>query len=175
MAAESTALTTASQQTMPEWMATIFGQLEAAMPVAKMLASSELVPKCYREKPADIIIAAAMGRRLGVDLFSSLDGIAPINGRPQVWGDLALALCQQSPQFLDHVVSYEGTEYEDGFAAICTVTRKGRSPHTERFTVADAKRAAKWDERPRSSARAKTAGPIRRTTTRRGIATPSAC
>jgi hypothetical protein len=67
---------TALSVSTPAWTAGIYGQLDAARPVAELLAKSELVPKGFQGKPMDILIAGAMGARLGLDLFSSLSGIA---------------------------------------------------------------------------------------------------
>jgi hypothetical protein len=134
----STALTVST----PAWTAGIYGQLDAARPVAELLAKSELVPKGFQGKPMDILIAGAMGARLGLDLFSSLSGIAVVNGRATLWGDALLAVCQQHPQFEDY--HQEITGDGDQMAAAVTVKRKGRSPHTETFGVADAKRAGLW-------------------------------
>lgn len=134
----STALAVAT----PAWTAGIYGQLDAARPVAELLSKSELVPKQFAGKPMDILIAGAMGARLGLDLFSSLAGIAVVNGRATLWGDALLAVCQQHPQFEDY--HQEITGEGEQMAASVTVKRKGRSPHTEMFSVADAKRAGLW-------------------------------
>lgn len=134
----STALAVAT----PAWTAGIYGQLDAARPVAELLSKSELVPKQFAGKPMDILIAGAMGARLGLDLFSSLAGIAVVNGRATLWGDALLAVCQQHPQFEDY--HQEITGEGEQMAASVTVKRKGRSPHTEVFSVADAKRAGLW-------------------------------
>jgi hypothetical protein len=128
--------------TTPAWTAGIYGQLDAARPVAELLAKSELVPKGFQGKPMDILIAGAMGARLGLDLFSSLSGIAVVNGRATLWGDALLAVCQQHPAWEDYQQEIIGEG--DKMAAKVTVTRKGRSPHSETFSVEDAKRAGLW-------------------------------
>lgn len=134
----STALTVAT----PAWTAGIYGQLDAARPVAELLAKSELVPKQFAGKPMDILIAGAMGARLGLDLFSSLSGIAVVNGRATLWGDALLAVCQQHPEWEDY--KQEITGEGDKMAARVTVKRKNRSAHSETFGVEDAKRAGLW-------------------------------
>lgn len=128
--------------TTPAWTAGIYGQLDAARPVAELLAKSELVPKQFAGKPNDILIAGAMGARLGLDLFSALAGIAVVNGRATLWGDALLAVCQQHAQFGDYQQEVEGDG--ENMSARVTVTRKGRSPHVETFSVSDAKRAGLW-------------------------------
>ncbi|HAT10283.1 MAG TPA: hypothetical protein DCS97_06760 [Planctomycetes bacterium] len=136
--------TTALSVSTPAWTAGIYGQLEAAKPVAEMLAKSELVPKGFQNKPNDILIAGAMGARLGLDLFSSLAGIAVVNGRATLWGDALMAVCMNHPAFEDCIEEVVGKPYEDDFAAVCTVKRKGRAPKTVRFSVIEAKEASLW-------------------------------
>lgn len=93
------ALSLGGTPSAPAWLAAVAGSLTEALPVAKMLASSGLVPKAYEGKPEAILIAGAMGARLGLDLFSSLSGIAVINGRPTLWGDAMLAVCMARPDW----------------------------------------------------------------------------
>lgn len=135
---------TQNENKLPAWLVGLGGDLANAMPVAKMLAESELVPKAFKGKPADILIAGAMGARLGVDLFTALSGIASINGRPSVYGDLMLAVCMNHPAFEDCLEVFEGKPYEDTFTAICTAKRKGREPVVRRFSVIEAKEASLW-------------------------------
>lgn len=134
--------TTALTVSSPAWTAGIYGQLDAARPIAEMLSKSDMIPKGFQGKPNDILIAGAMGARLGLDLFSSLAGIAVVNGRATLWGDALLAVCQQHPAWEDYQQSVAG----EGEAMVATVTvkRKGQSAHTETFSVGDAKRAGLW-------------------------------
>lgn len=138
MSNESTS-TTALAVTTPAWTAGIYGQLEAAKPVAEMLAKSELVPKQFQGKPNDILIAGAMGARLGLDLFSALAGIAVVNGRATLWGDAMLAVCQNHPEWGDMEIGRAGEG--DQFSVVVTIHRKGHKPCTQQFSMADAKHA----------------------------------
>lgn len=114
--------------------------LEAAREVATLLSKSDLVPKAFAGKPNDILIAGAMGSRLGLDLFSALSGIAVVNGRPTLWGDAQLAVCQSRPDWAGMKV--EATGAGDTYAVTVTVTRKGHAePYVGTFSMADAKRA----------------------------------
>ena len=135
---------TTTTPALPAWLAGITGDLITALPVAKMLAESDLVPKAYRGKPSDILIAGAMGARLGVDLFTALSGIASVNGRPSLYGDLLMAVCANHPDFQDCEESFDGTPYEDNFKAVCSVTRKNRKPVVRTFSVIEAKEASLW-------------------------------
>jgi hypothetical protein len=140
----TTNTTTALAVSTPAWTAGIYGQLDAARPVAELLAKSELVPKGFQGKPGDILIAGAMGARLGLDLFSSLAGIAVVNGRATLWGDALLAVCMAHPSYEDCVEEMVGKPYDDDFHAVCTVKRSGRAPKVCRFSVIEAKEAGLW-------------------------------
>ncbi len=128
---------TITESKLPGWLRGFSeGTLEQAQAVATLLSKSDLVPKIFIGKPGDILIAGAMGARLGMDLFSSLAGIAPINGRASIWGDAMLAVCQNSPDYVDIKEVEEGDG--DAFKATCTVLRRGRDPYTKAFSMKDA-------------------------------------
>ena len=116
---------------------------DQAMKCAEWMAKSDLVPKAYHNKPHDIVIAAAMGARLGLDPFSALAGIAVINGRPCLWGDAMLAVCQHRSDWDGMRVEWSGETAND---LTCTVTigRKGSTPYTGSFSVEEAKKASLW-------------------------------
>lgn len=136
--------------TQPSGPAAGFGLLmspqtiEQVQAFCTMLSKTEFVPKSFRGKPDSIMVVGAMGARLGVDVFSAMAGIADINGRPSVWGDLLLAVCMNQPQFEDCLESYEGKPYEDTFKAICVAKRKGREPVVRSFSVIEAKESGLW-------------------------------
>lgn len=109
---------------------------------ADLAAASELVPKDYRNKPANVMIAVQMGSELGLSPMQSLQSIAVINGRPGVWGDGLIGLCRQSPLCEDIIETFEGAG--ESLTAVCVAIRRGKQPVTSRFSVADAKRAGLW-------------------------------
>jgi hypothetical protein len=105
---------------------------------AKVIAASDLAPKDYKGKPENCLIAVQMGAELGLAPMQAIQNIAVINGRPSLFGDAVLAVCQSSPDFEDIVESC------DGQVATCTVRRRGRSPVTHSFSQDDAKKAGLW-------------------------------
>jgi hypothetical protein len=118
--------------------------IEQVQTFCTMLSKTDFVPKAFRGKPDSIMVVGAMGARLGVDVFSAMAGIADINGRPSVWGDLLLAVCMNNPHFEDCLESFEGKPYEDTFRAVCIAKRKGREPIVRSFSVIEAKEAGLW-------------------------------
>jgi len=109
--------------------------LTEAIALAKMMAASDIVPKDYKGKAANILVAIQFGSEIGLPPMQSLQSIAVINGRPSLWGDGALALIQGHPDFEDIQESDTGKE------ATCVIKRRGRSPVIRKFSDEDAQKA----------------------------------
>ena len=115
---------------------------EEAYRIAKVLAASDLVPKDYRDKPENCLVAMQWGADVGLPGLQALQNIAIINGRPSIWGDAAKALVIASPMCEDIQERIEGDG--EAMVAVCTAKRKGRAPVEQRFSVADARKAGLW-------------------------------
>lgn len=113
-----------------------------ALKMAQYIAQSGLCPSSYKNKPQDVLVAAAMGNQLGLDVFASMQGIAIVNGRPSLWGDVLRSLILAHPKLENIEESYEGEG--DALTAVCVITRKGMSPYSATFSVQDAKDAGLW-------------------------------
>jgi hypothetical protein len=120
-----------------------FGEL---VEFAAIAARSQLVPKDYRGRPEDILLAVQLGSEVGLRPMQSLQNIAVINGRPTVWGDALPGLCKASPVYEDLVETWEREDDPDFLIAVCTAKRHGSTPVTARFSVMDAKRAGLWSK-----------------------------
>jgi hypothetical protein len=113
------------------------------MNVAKQLSTSAMIPKNFTGKPMDIMVAMEMGRTIGLSMIQSLQCIAVINGRPSMWGDAVLAVCQGHPshEWLKEEPIYKGSDIA-GYK--CTVKRRNQDAHIVVFMVEDAKKAGLW-------------------------------
>ena len=60
---------------------------EQALTFANYLAESEMVPKNFRGKPGDCLIAMQWGYDVGLKPLQALQNIAVINGKPGLYGD----------------------------------------------------------------------------------------
>lgn len=111
---------------------------------AALISKTDMVPKDFREKPGNCLVAMMMGHELGLPYLQALQNIAVINGRPSIWGDLALAIVQNKgilESFKERDPS-EALKLQEGR---CTILRKGsKEPYTVNFTVQDAKTAGLW-------------------------------
>lgn len=120
-----------------------------AFDACKALARSDFAPKAYTGKPESIAIAAAMGARLGLDVFSSIQNIAVINGRPTLWGDAMLAVCQSHPHWRGMDVEWSASN--GGGEDTVTVTVRRAEGHdvgryVGRFSVKEARTAGVWEK-----------------------------
>lgn len=121
-----------------------FDGIKDAIDFAQFIAKSDLVPKAYQGKPADIVIAMQMGMELGFSPLQALQSIAVINGKPGIYGDGIPALIIGQPECEDfHEVEPQGEEPTQ-WVATCTITRRGKSPVVRTFSYADAKKAGLW-------------------------------
>lgn len=114
-----------------------------ALRFAKTASESAFVPKEFRGKPAECMLAVQKGAEVGLQPLESLQSIAVINGRPCIWGDAAMALVQASPvcEYVTERIEGEG----ESMVAICEAKRRGYpTPTVVRFSVADAKKAGLW-------------------------------
>jgi len=108
---------------------------EQALTFADYLADSDLVPKDFKGKPANCLIAMQWGAELGLKPLQALQNIAVINGRAALWGDAVLALVRNSPvcEFVE--------EWDANETAHCKVKRKGEKETLVTFSMEDAKKA----------------------------------
>ncbi len=110
--------------------------LEEALKFADIMSKSDLVPKDFKDKPGNILVAIQKGLEIGLSPMAALESIAVINGRASLWGDALLGLVQVSPQYEWHNEA-ESTPTK----GVCIVKRKGHEPHRVEFSIEDAKRA----------------------------------
>lgn len=111
-----------------------------AMELAKTLASSQLIPKAFQQRPGDVFVAMMWSHSLGIPIVQGLQGIAVINGKPSLYGDALLAVCMGSGQMADIEETVTGSA--DNLTATCKVTRRGKpTPVVSTFSMADARSA----------------------------------
>ena len=109
--------------------------IDEALKFADFLAASDIVPKDFQKKPANILVAVQWGMELGLQPMQAMQSIAVINGRPSLWGDAVIALVRSSP-LCEYVY-----ETDDGETASCRVKRVGEDEQTRTFSMTDAQQA----------------------------------
>lgn len=108
---------------------------EQAVKFSHMLADSDFVPKDFKGKPGNCLIAMQWGAEIGLKPLQSLQNLAVINGRPALWGDSVIAIVRGSP-VCEYVI-----ENDDGHTAFCKVKRRGEPEQVRTFSMDDAKAA----------------------------------
>lgn len=108
---------------------------EQALTFSTYLADSDMVPKDFKGKPGNCLIAMQWGAELGLKPLQALQNLAIINGRPSLWGDAVIALVRSSPA-CEWVI-----EDDNGDTATCRVKRRGEPEQSRAFSMADAKAA----------------------------------
>lgn len=118
----------------------LINTLEQALKVADIIAKSSFCPKQFTGKPGDVLVCMQFGKELGLKPLQSLQNIAVINGKPSIWGDAMLALCQQH-----HSYEYVAEEFDAvTMTATCRAKRKGQPEVVGTFSKAQAEKAGLW-------------------------------
>ena len=122
---------------------------EQALTFSDYLADSDMVPKDFKGRPGNCLIAMQWGAELGLKPLQAMQNLAIINGRPSLWGDAVIALVRASP-LCEFVL-----ESDDGDTATCRVKRRGEPEQSRTFSTADAKtagllgKAGPWTQYPK--------------------------
>lgn len=70
--------------------------VDSEMRLAKALATSELVPRAYRGKPANVLLAINLGRSLGLEPAVALTSVQVIDGQPSLSAQAQAALVRRA-------------------------------------------------------------------------------
>ena len=122
---------------------------EQALTFSNYLADSDMVPKDFKGKPGNCLVAIQWGMEIGLKPLQAMQNIAIINGRPSLWGDAVIALARNSP-VCEYIV-----ETDDGKTATCKVKRRGETEQIRTFSMEDAKiagllgKAGPWTQYPK--------------------------
>jgi hypothetical protein len=99
---------------------------------AQILLESGFLPKAIDTVPKAVAIAMH-GAELGIPIWTALNNINVIQGKPSASPQLMLALINRSGQLEDMSIDVNDER------AIVTMKRKGRTAHIEEFSMADAR------------------------------------
>ena len=108
--------------------------------IAMVLAKSDIVPKEFVGKPANILLAIMYGNEIGLAPAQALQNIMVVNGRPSMWGDAVLGKVKASSVYEASRDSFD----EKTMTATFSVKRKGEDWLTRTFSQADAVKANLW-------------------------------
>lgn len=129
----NTALQTQTQSLLPQ-------SFSEMMQFAEMISKSSMCPKALKGDPGSILVCIQAGMEVSIAPFASLNAFAIINGKPSLYGDALLAVCQGSGAMESFSESFD----ENNMIATCEVKRRGYPLSVETFSMADAKKAGLW-------------------------------
>lgn len=114
-----------------------------ALGIAKAGAA---VPKAFQGRPGDILAVWLMADELGFSRMAALRSMYVVNGKPQLSGDLLLAVARQEGCRVSERIEYTDPEKQDPnhAVAVCEVTLPGGEQIAATFSAADAVRAGLW-------------------------------
>lgn len=122
-------------------------KFEQAYRIARLFASSQLVPEIFREKPADIFVLLQMAMRMKADPMTVIQNTYIVHGKPGIEAKLAIALCNNSGKFKGPIRWKFNSD-----KTVCTATaidrETGEACEAE-CSLAMAS-AEKWDSKPGS-------------------------
>jgi hypothetical protein len=127
----------AKRETLPTFNLTP-QTLSEAMQLAKLMAESDLVPKDYRDKPGNVLIAVQMGAEIGLSPMASVQSVAVINGKPSIYGDAGKAILLAAGCAIRES---DSEEIRKTGVARCTITRPDGQEISRTFSKEDAKAA----------------------------------
>jgi len=150
--------------------------VDEAWRLATIMAKSELVPKSYRDRPEDVLVAMMYGAEVGLTPAQAVTGVYVTNGKPGLYGEALLGVIMASPLYVDHDEYYlvDGERRDTVTSAdlakptttaICVFVRRGAPrPTVRKFSIEDAKRsrligkAGPWTEYPQIMLRMRARG-----------------
>lgn len=148
----STALTTPPATGIVSKTGIVLATMDEIWRFAETVINSGMAPKGITN-PSAATITIQMGMELGLPPMASLQNIAPINGRPSIWGDAMLGVVRSTGELEEFSEWFENngtklartpSEFTDTVMAVCRVKRRGYEAVETSFSVADAKRAKLW-------------------------------
>ncbi len=130
--------------------------IDEAFRMAEAVCAAGMVPDSYkgaddRATASKVLMGIMKGMEVGLPPITALSNIYIVNNRPSIWGDGALAVVQNHPDYAGCVEMIEGKPETDTYTATCTIRRKTGAEintTTRTFSWADAKRASLVNKGP---------------------------
>lgn len=118
--------------------------------MAKMLASSDMVPQNYQNKPMNCLIAMEQAQRMNASPLMVMQNLYIVKGKPS-WSGSACAMLVNGCGMFDNVkLNYVGEKGKDSWGAYVSATRKSDGEKIEGTLVDMAMvKAEGWSSNPK--------------------------
>lgn len=105
----------------------------------EVFSKSSIAPPSLRDKPNDCYLCARKAIALGVAPELALSNMFVVNGQVSIFGDLAVALGKNSPNYERHNVKFEGDIQNKDYKCTVTIYIKGNEePFEYSYSYKDA-------------------------------------
>jgi hypothetical protein len=138
------------------------GTLTERMNYAKALATADLLPPAYRNKPGNVLLAVEYGQALGVPPMTAIQGVHVIQGKPTLSADLMAALIRRAGHKLR-------VRVDPGPVAVAQIIRTDDPDYTyecrwdmERAKIAKLTGKDNWVTNPKSMLKARAISEVAR-------------
>jgi hypothetical protein len=141
-------------------------KFEHGQRVAKMLATSTMIPDAFRNNVGNIMIALNYADRLGVDVFMLMQSMFVLSGKPGIESKMVISMVNQSGTFKGPLQwEWSGTEGQDDWTCTAYATHKKTDERLElsidwKTVKAEGwlnKNGSKWRTMPKQMFRYRTA------------------
>lgn len=113
---------------------------EAMKGIATEMSKSDLIPKAYHGKPADVLFAMEKLNSLGLNPVAALSGTYVIGNRVSLWGETWLAVVQAAPGYAGMSESWDAAT-KTATTTFYRIVLGTRQSLTKSFSMEDAKTA----------------------------------
>lgn len=118
--------------------------LKEMLEIAKLISESDMVPKDFRGKPANVLVAWEIAHALKLSLVQAIQNIALINGRASLWGELGTGIVRAHP-LTEYLIMSTIDEVKKTGKAWTKLKRKDQEQVIEyAFSIEEAKTAKLW-------------------------------
>lgn len=118
--------------------ATMPATVQEAIKLSELIASSDLAPKNFKDKPGNCYIAIQMGAEVDLSPMQAIQNICVINGRPGIYGDMGKALLLRKGCRIEE---RDIKEIKDSGEACCKITRPDGRQAMRTFSMEEAEAA----------------------------------
>lgn len=119
-----------------------------AMELATTLAQSQLIPKNFYGKPADVFMSMLLARRMGEDVFTILQNVHFVGNKPGWSASFMIARANQSGIF-STPLTWETTGEGDDMAVTCSATLAQTGQVVSRSASMRMARTEGWTKNPK--------------------------
>ena len=94
------------------------------MKAASMLAQSDIIPKAFKEKPANVLIALEMANRMGASPFAVMQSMYIVYGNPSFSSKFLIACFNSCGRYTSIKYEFFGDPKTDGYGCHAWATEK---------------------------------------------------